>query len=43
MNEEILLKLEKIIKERRKNLDSDSYIVKLFDKGKIKIANKVGE
>ena len=43
MNEEVLLKLEKIIKKRRKNLDSNSYVVKLFAKGRIKIANKVGE
>ena len=43
MNEEVLLKLERIIKERRKSSDSNSYVVKLFSEGQVKIANKVGE
>ena len=43
MSEEVLLELERIIKKRKKSLDSNSYVVKLFSEGKIKIANKVGE
>ena len=43
MTTDILLELEKIIKKRKKSLDSNSYVVKLFSEGKVKIANKVGE
>ena len=43
MNEKIILKLENIIKQRKKSPKEDSYVSKLFNKGKIKIANKLGE
>ena len=43
MTEKILLKLAKIIKNRRKGTRASSYTSKLFKKGKVKIANKVGE
>lgn len=38
-----LLELEKIILDRKKSDDKDSYLVKLFAKGQDKIAQKVGE
>ena len=43
MNEKIILELIKIIKERKKSSNENSYIVNLFSKGKVKIANKLGE
>ena len=43
MNEKIIFELENIIKERKKSSDKKSYVVKLFNKGNVKIANKVGE
>ena len=43
MTEEVLIELERIIKKRKKSLETNSYVVKLFSEGKIKIANKVGE
>ena len=43
MTKDVLLELEKIIKKRKKSLDKNSYVVKLFSEGKVKIANKVGE
>ena len=43
MTKDALLELEKIIKKRKKSLDRNSYVVKLFSEGKVKIANKVGE
>ena len=43
MNEKIILELIKIIKERKKSSNKNSYIVNLFSKGKVKIANKLGE
>ena len=43
MNEKIILELIKIIKERKKSSNENSYIVNLFRKGKVKIANKLGE
>ena len=43
MTKNVLLELEKIIKKRKKSLDKNSYVVKLFSEGKVKIANKVGE
>ncbi|MBD22513.1 MAG: phosphoribosyl-ATP diphosphatase [Alphaproteobacteria bacterium] len=43
MSEKIILELEKIIKKRKESTDPNSYIVKLFSKGNVKIANKLGE
>ena len=43
MNEKIIVQLIEIIKERKKSSDKSSYVVNLFDKGKVKIANKLGE
>ena len=43
MNEKIIVQLIEIIKERKKSSDKNSYVVNLFDKGKVKIANKLGE
>ena len=43
MTEKILLKLSKIIKNRKQTPRTGSYTSKLFKKGKVKIANKVGE
>ena len=43
MNEKIIVQLIEIIKERRKGSDKNSYVVNLFDEGKVKIANKLGE
>ena len=43
MNEKIILELEKIIKDRRKNPGTNSYVANLLKKGKVKIANKLGE
>jgi phosphoribosyl-ATP pyrophosphohydrolase/phosphoribosyl-AMP cyclohydrolase len=42
-NTDFLFELEKIIKERKKNPDKNSYTSKLFAKGLNKIAQKVGE
>ncbi|MBS91926.1 MAG: phosphoribosyl-ATP diphosphatase [Rickettsiales bacterium] len=35
--------LKEIIKERRRTMPTNSYVAKLFKKGKVKIANKLGE
>ena len=43
MNEKIIVQLIEIIKERKKSCDKNSYVVNLFDEGKVKIANKLGE
>jgi len=43
MNEKIIVQLIEIIKERKKSSDKNSYVVNLFDEGKVKIANKLGE
>ena len=43
MDESILEELSHIIKERKKENSENSYVSKLFKKGKIKIANKLGE
>ena len=43
MNEKIIVQLIEIIKERKKSSDKSSYVVNLFDEGKVKIANKLGE
>ncbi|HVE55758.1 MAG TPA: bifunctional phosphoribosyl-AMP cyclohydrolase/phosphoribosyl-ATP diphosphatase HisIE [Pyrinomonadaceae bacterium] len=42
-NTDFLFELEKIIRERKKNPDENSYTSKLFAKGLNKIAQKVGE
>ena len=38
----LFFKLSQVIKNRKKNLPKDSYVAKLFKKGKVKIANKLG-
>ena len=43
MSEELFKELTNIIKKRRKELPKKSYISSLFKKGKVKIANKLGE
>ncbi len=43
MTEKTLLKLSKIIKNRKGAPQASSYTSKLFKKGKVKIANKLGE
>ena len=43
MDKNIILELEKIIKKRKKSSDTSSYVCNLFNKGKVKIANKLGE
>ena len=43
MDESILEELSLIIKKRKNQHTENSYVSKLFKKGKIKIANKLGE
>ena len=43
MEDKLFIKLSRIIKKRKKDLPKDSYVAKLFGKGKVKIANKFGE
>ena len=43
MENNILKELSLIIKDRKENPSKDSYVSGLFEKGKIKIANKFGE
>ena len=43
MEERLFFKLSQIIKKRKKDLPKNSYVAKLFKKGKVKIANKLGE
>ena len=43
MEDKLFFKLSRIIKKRKKDLPKDSYVAKLFGKGKVKIANKFGE
>tara|TARA_B100000401_G_scaffold422478_1_gene349511 strand:- start:63 stop:353 length:291 start_codon:yes stop_codon:yes gene_type:complete len=43
MEDKLFFKLSRIIKKRKKDLPKDSYVAKLFGKGKAKIANKLGE
>ena len=43
MENNILKELSIIIKDRKENPSKDSYVSGLFEKGKIKIANKFGE
>ena len=43
MEDKLFFKLSQIIKKRKEDLPKDSYVAKLFGKGKVKIANKLGE
>jgi phosphoribosyl-ATP pyrophosphohydrolase/phosphoribosyl-AMP cyclohydrolase len=43
MENKILKELSLIIRDRKENHSKDSYVSSLFEKGKVKIANKVGE
>ncbi len=43
MDQSILEELSAIIKKRKNENSTDSYVSELFKKGKIKIANKLGE
>ena len=43
MEDKLFFKLSQIIKKRKGDLPKDSYVAKLFGKGKVKIANKLGE
>tara|TARA_B100000700_G_C14256131_1_gene494914 strand:+ start:193 stop:483 length:291 start_codon:yes stop_codon:yes gene_type:complete len=43
MVKNVIVELENIIKKRKKSSDKNSYVVDLFSKGKVKIANKLGE
>ena len=43
MNEKILQKLASTLKKRKKEMPENSYVSQLIDKGKVKIANKLGE
>jgi len=43
MDENIINELSQIIRDRKKQMPNDSYVAKLFKKGKVKIANKFGE
>ena len=43
MEDKLFFKLSRIIKKRKKDPPKDSYVAKLFGKGKVKIANKLGE
>lgn len=43
MNLEIINQLYSLIEERKSLLPSESYVAKMFDKGRCKIAQKVGE
>ncbi|MFL2660663.1 MAG: phosphoribosyl-ATP diphosphatase [Alphaproteobacteria bacterium] len=43
MTDKTLEKLTLIIKDRMKRLPDDSYVSKLYKKGEVKIANKLGE
>ena len=43
MKDKLFFKLSQIIKKRKTDLPKDSYVAKLFGKGKVKIANKLGE
>ena len=43
MEEKLFFKLSQVIKKRKKDLPKNSYVAKLFKKGKVKIANKLGE
>ena len=43
MTDKTLEKLTLIIKDRMKRLPDDSYVSKLYKRGEVKIANKLGE
>ena len=43
MSKNTLEKLQKIIKKRKKDRPKDSYVAKLFDRGRKKMAQKVAE
>ena len=43
MEEKLFFKLSQVIKKRKKDLPKNSYVAKLFKKGKVKIAHKLGE
>ena len=43
MTQKTLEKLTSIIKDRMEKLPDDSYVSKLYKKGEVKIANKLGE
>ena len=43
MENKILKELSIIIRDRKENHSRDSYVSSLFKKGKVKIANKLGE
>ena len=43
MENKILKELSLIIRDRKENHSKDSYVSSLFEKGKVKIANKLGE
>ena len=43
MENKILKELSLIIRDRKQNHSKDSYVSSLFEKGKVKIANKLGE
>jgi len=43
MENKILKELSLIIRDKKKNHSKDSYVSSLFEKGKVKIANKLGE
>ena len=43
MEEKLFFRLSQVIKKRKKDLPENSYVAKLFKKGKVKIANKLGE
>ena len=43
MKNKILKEISLIIKDRKENHSKDSYVSSLFEKGKVKIANKLGE
>ena len=43
MSKDLFEELAEIIKKRKENLPTDSYVAKLFKEGKVKIANKFGE
>ncbi len=43
MEKKLFFRLSQVIKKRKKDLPKNSYTAKLFKKGKVKIANKLGE
>ena len=43
VNKDIISQLSKIISAKRNQNPNESYTATLFDKGKVKIANKLGE